>query len=105
MIYDFETIMDRKGKDALAVDAIGAGVDWAVVPTKPKNGFSAIPMWVADMNFATVPTIPQAIIKRAEHPAFGYYLPDASARQFKHLPHPAKRYFFTARHISVLLSS
>ena len=72
MIYDFETIMDRKGKDALAVDAIGAGVDWAVVPTKPKNGFSAIPMWVADMNFATVPTIPQAIIKRAEHPAFGY---------------------------------
>ena len=66
MIYDFETIMDRKG---------GAGVDWAVVPTKPKNGFSAIPMWVADMNFATVPTIPQAIIKRAEHPAFGYYLP------------------------------
>ena len=75
MKYDFETIMDRSGKDALAVDAIGAGVDWAVVPTKPKNGFSAIPMWVADMNFATVPTIPQAIIKRAEHPAYGYYLP------------------------------
>lgn len=75
MTYDFETIMDRSGKDALAVDAIGLGVDWAVVPTKPKNGFSAIPMWVADMNFATVPTIPQAIIKRAEHPAYGYYLP------------------------------
>ena len=32
-------------------------------------------MWVADMNFATVPTIPQEIIKRAEHPAYGYYLP------------------------------
>ena len=75
MTYDFETIMDRRGNDALAVDAIGAGVDWAVVPTKPKNGFSAIPMWVADMSFATVPTIPRAIIKRAEHPAYGYYLP------------------------------
>ncbi len=75
MTYDFETIMDRRGKDALAVDAIGACVEWAVVPTQPKNGFSAIPMWVADMSFATVPTIPQAIIKRAEHPAFGYYLP------------------------------
>ena len=75
MTYDFETIMDRRGKDALAVDAIGAGVEWAVVPTQPKNGFSVIPMWVADMNFATVPTITQAIIKRAEHPAFGYYLP------------------------------
>lgn len=75
MKFDFETIMDRSGKDALAVDAIGAGVDWTVVPTKPKNGFSAIPMWVADMNFATVPTISQAIIKRIEHPAYGYYLP------------------------------
>ena len=75
MTYDFERIMDRSGKDALAVDSIGAGVDWAVVPTKPKNGFSAIPMWVADMSFATVPTIPQAIIKRAGHPAYGYYLP------------------------------
>ena len=65
MLYDFVTILDRSGKDALAVDAIGAGVDWAVVPTKPKKGFSVIPMWVADMNFATVPTIPQEIIKRA----------------------------------------
>ena len=46
MTYDFTTIMDRSGKDALAVDAIGAYVSWAVVPTKPKDGFSAIPMWV-----------------------------------------------------------
>ena len=53
MTYDFTTIMDRSGKDALAVDAIGAYVSWAVVPTKPKDGFSAIPMWVADMNFPT----------------------------------------------------
>lgn len=75
MTYDFTTIMNRKGKDALAVDAIGASVSWAVVPTAPKNGFSLIPMWVADMNFATVPTIPQEIIKRAEHPAYGYYIP------------------------------
>ncbi len=75
MTYDFSTIMDRSGKDALAVDAIGRHVDWAVVPTTPKDGFSKIPMWVADMNFATVPTIPQEIIKRAEHPAYGYYIP------------------------------
>ena len=74
MTYDFTTIIDRSGKDALAVDAIGKHVDWAVVPTAPKEGFSKIPMWVADMNFATVPTIPQEIIKRAEHPAYGYYL-------------------------------
>ena len=75
MKYDFTTIMDRTGKDALAVDCIGAKVSWAKAPTAPKNGFSAIPMWVADMNFATVPTIPQAMIERAQHPAYGYYIP------------------------------
>lgn len=75
MKYDFTTIMDRSGKDALAVDAIGANVSWATAPTAPKDGFSKLPMWVADMNFATVPTIPRQIIKRAQHPAYGYYIP------------------------------
>lgn len=75
MKYDFSTIMDRSGKDALAVDSIGADVSWAQAPTAPKDGFSKIPMWVADMNFATVPTIPREIIKRAGHPAYGYYIP------------------------------
>ena len=32
-------------------------------------------MWVADMNFPTVPTIPEAIIQRANHPAYGYFRP------------------------------
>ena len=73
--FDFTTIMDRRGKDALAVDSIGADVAWAIAPSAPKEGFSAIPMWVADMNFATVPTIPQEIIRRAEHPAYGYFMP------------------------------
>lgn len=58
--------------DALAVDGLGM---WEGDPTAPKEGFDAIPMWVADMNFPTVPTIPEAIIKRAEHPAYGYFLP------------------------------
>ena len=71
MKYDFSTIMDRRGKDALAVDALGQS--WA--PAAPKEGFDAIPMWVADMNFATVPTITEAIIARVNHPAFGYFDP------------------------------
>ena len=75
MKYDFTTMPDRSGKDALAVDAIGANVSWAIAPTAPKAGFTKIPMWVADMNFATVPTIPQKIIQRAEHPLYGYYIP------------------------------
>ena len=71
MQYDFSTVMDRRGKDALAVDALGHG--WA--PAAPKEGFDAIPMWVADMNFATVPTIQDAIVARVQHPAFGYFEP------------------------------
>lgn len=71
MTYDFTTIMDRRGKDALAVDALGK----PGFPGAPKEGFDAIPMWVADMNFPTVPTIQEAIIRRVQHPAFGYFMP------------------------------
>lgn len=73
MKYDFTTIMDRKGRDAIAVDLLGSGAGAA--PGAPKDGFDAIPMWVADMNFATVPTVQEAMIERAKHPAFGYFEP------------------------------
>lgn len=73
MAYDFTSIMDRHGKDAIAVDGLGAEPGFA--PEPPKEGFDVIPMWVADMNFPTVPTIPEAIIERAKHPAFGYFSP------------------------------
>lgn len=69
MKYDFTTIMDRLGKDAIAVD----------VPEKApafgprEEGFDFIPMWIADMNFATVPTVQEAISERLAHPAFGYF--------------------------------
>ncbi|MBR7146480.1 MAG: aspartate aminotransferase, partial [Oscillospiraceae bacterium] len=64
MKYDFESVIDRRGMDALAIDALGSG--WA--PDAPKEGFDAIPMWVADMNFPTVPTVVEALIARASHP-------------------------------------
>ena len=54
MTYDFTSIMDRHGMDAIAVDSLGTG--WA--PGAPKEGWDAIPMWVADMNFPTCPTLP-----------------------------------------------
>lgn len=70
MKYDFTSIMDRHGMDAIAVDGIGGEIGYAAAP---KPGFDIIPMWVADMNFPTVPTIPEAIINRAKHPAYGYF--------------------------------
>ena len=71
MKYDFTTVYDRKGKDAAAVDTLG--LIPGHTPSHPKNGFDVISMWLADMNFATVPTIPEAMIERASHPLFGYY--------------------------------
>lgn len=72
MKYDFTSVLDRRGKDALAVDGLGGG---GSAPERPKEGYEAIPMWVADMNFPVLPAIQDAIIKRVEHPAFGYFNP------------------------------
>ena len=72
MKYDFTSILDRQGMDALAVDGPGK---LPFGPKPPKDGFDLIPMWVADMNFPTVPTIPQAMIQRAQHTAYGYFMP------------------------------
>ena len=71
MKYDFTSIIDRHGMDAIAVDCLGQ----PGFPGAPKEGFDPIPMWVADMNFPACPTITQAIIERANHPAFGYFRP------------------------------
>lgn len=72
MKYDFTSIMDRQGRDAMALDAIGKG---GSAPNPPKNGFDIIPMWVADMNFPACPTIPERIIERTNHTAYGYFKP------------------------------
>lgn len=67
MKYDFTTVIDRHDKDAIAVD-------WPPFEgAEVKEGFDKIPMWVADMNFATVPTVQEEMRKRIEHPCFGYF--------------------------------
>lgn len=73
MKYDFTSIMDRRGHDAMAVDAIGNMSGFA--PEGPEDGFDVIPMWVADMNFPVCPAITGAINERVSHPAFGYFSP------------------------------
>lgn len=72
MKYDFSSIIDRKGRDALSVDAVG---NPAYVYPLPKPGFDIIPMWIADMNFPVVPTVQQAMVDRISHPIFGYFSP------------------------------
>ena len=72
MTYDFTTILDRRGEDALALDALGTGGN---APEAPAAGFDAIPMWVADMNFPVLPAIQDALIARVREPHFGYFEP------------------------------
>ena len=69
MTYDFTSVIDRRGRDALAVEALGQ----PGFPAEPKAGFDAIPMWVADMNFPTAPAIVEALQQRAAHPLYGYF--------------------------------
>ncbi len=73
MKYDFTSIMERKGHDAVAVDAVGILPGFA--PEAPRKGFDVIPMWIADMNFPVVPTITETLMERLQHPAYGYFLP------------------------------
>ena len=72
MKYDFTSIMDRKGHDAVALDSI------PIPGAQVAEGFSVIPMWVADMNFPTLPTIIEEVSERLGHHHFGYFaMPDA----------------------------
>ena len=69
MKYDFTSILDRNGKDAIAVEHI------PIPGAQVKEGFDRIPMWVADMNFPTAPTVVEAMMERVQHPAYGYFDP------------------------------
>ena len=74
MQFDFTSILDRRGMDAIAVAP--EEDPYGIAPKgTTKEGYDQIPMWVADMNFPTVPAICDAIIARAQHPAFGYFAP------------------------------
>ena len=72
MKYDFTSVLDRRGKDAIAVDAVGAPNSQYPAP---RAGFDIIPMWVADMNFPVCPAIQEYMIRRIQHPTFGYFSP------------------------------
>lgn len=60
--YNFDEIIDRRGSGDLKHDAL-----------QPRWGRDdLLPLWVADMDFATPPFIVEAMRKRLEHPIFGY---------------------------------
>ena len=66
MKYDFTSLMNRSGHDSIAVDQI------PIPGAEVKEGFSRIPMWVADMDFRTAPPVVEALRRRVENGIFGY---------------------------------
>ena len=68
MNYNFDEIINRNGTDSVKWDAVESR--WG------RNDL--IPMWVADMDFRTVPSVVEALKRRVEHGIFGYVrVPDA----------------------------
>lgn len=60
--FDFDQPLDRAGSHSVKYDARAAVFGRADV----------VPLWVADMDFATAPCVAEATAARARHPAYGY---------------------------------
>ena len=62
MVYDFDTLIDRTQTSSLK---------WSLM--KRLTGLDdLIPLWVADMDFASPPEVVEALRERVDHPIYGY---------------------------------
>ena len=61
MRFDFDGVLDRRGTGSLKWD----------FPALKLNSPEALPLWVADMDFAAPPAVCEAVARRAAHGAFG----------------------------------
>ena len=64
-MFDFDRVIDRRGTHATKWDNMAklSGID---AP-------DAIPMWVADMDFAAPPGVTEALMAMARRGVYGYY--------------------------------
>ena len=58
MKYDFNEIVPRRGSHSYKWDSAASD--------------DVLPMWVADMDFRTAPSVIEAFVRRAQHGIFGY---------------------------------
>jgi len=63
MTFQFDTIFDRRSTES---------VKWNLFPA------DVLPLWVADMDFAAPPAVTEALLRRVEHPVYGYATPQKS---------------------------
>lgn len=67
MTYNFDEIVNREHTRSVKFNRRSPGI--------PNN---VTPLWVADMDFRTLPEVREALIKTAEHGIYGYSTPDPS---------------------------
>ena len=60
--YNFDKVWERAGHNA---------IKWDVNPMTPRKtdpNFTPLPMWIADMDFATAPSVVEAMQERLNRP-------------------------------------
>lgn len=62
-MYNFDKVIERRQTNSVKYDG------------ENMQDSQMIPMWVADMDFETLPEVKEALLKRAEHGVFGYASP------------------------------
>ncbi|WP_461256564.1 MalY/PatB family protein [Treponema sp. R80B11-R83G3] len=67
MKYNFDKIIDRSNSYSIKYEPAWRG--------KPAD---ILPLWVADMDFASPPCVQKEIIRRAKHGIYGYSEPDSA---------------------------
>ena len=66
MKYDFDKIINRADTNCVKYD----------LRQQVFGNPDVLPMWVADMDFETPDFVREAVMKRAEHPVYGYHFKD-----------------------------
>lgn len=62
MSYNFDELVDRRGSKSIKWD----------LNKKLFGKEDVLPLWVADMDFSCPPAVVDALVKRAQHPIYGY---------------------------------
>ncbi|MHC1759541.1 MAG: MalY/PatB family protein [Negativicutes bacterium] len=70
-VFDFDNIVDRHGTGSRKWDGTAAVFGNA----------AALPLWIADADFASPPEVTQTLVKRAKHPVYGYNTQDEALYQ------------------------
>lgn len=85
MKFNFDEIIDRSGTRSVKLDALPEGYTQ-----------NAIPLWVADMDFAAAPPILEALHKRVDKQIFGYTMYDDTELKSAITGWFSRRYGWTA---------